>query len=82
MERLIEGFIIWRYCNVALAWGDWQSYALAYDKNPNDRALERWTKLYSYLGYEPVPKHIWIEAGGYGLPYEQYLCKVSLASNP
>lgn len=85
MESLLEKFIIWRYSAVALKWGDWESYAYkaeAHEANPYVEAKRFWENIYSYLGYADVPNKVWIDAGGYGQPYKQYLRQLPLVRIP
>lgn len=35
--------------------------------------LKFWETQYKKLGYEPINRRIWIDAGGYGCDYQSYL---------
>jgi hypothetical protein len=85
VEGLIERFIIWRYASVGKAWGEWESYAFMaseHEANPLHGALARWERVYDWLGYDTVPRKVWVEAGGFGQAYDAYLRKVTVAINP
>lgn len=81
LSALLERFVIWRYATWGKDWGEWASYAFDHEANPCDNALNRWERFYTAFGYEAVPREVWVEAGGYGQPYESYLRK-PIAVNP
>lgn len=84
LRNLKEKIVIWRYVNIGLCWGDWQSYAFMAgpdEPNPYTKALVRWEIRYIALGYERVPHDVWVKAGGYGSPYALYL-RIPLAFKP
>lgn len=78
---MLERLIIWRYARWGRDWGEWESYAFNHEKNPCNNALNRWERFYMALGYEAVPRTVWINAGGYGQPYKPHLKKL-VAVNP
>ena len=72
----VDRFVIWRYCEAGLTWGDADSYSFMGDPDPcgllNFR-LVRWELIYRGLGYKPLERRDWTSAGGYGKPFEHLL---------
>lgn len=78
MQTLFQRIVVWRYTVAGLSWGDWESYsfmASAREDNPHTSAYHRWKSVYDKFGYEEIPSKVWIDAGGYGIPYKNYLYK-------
>jgi hypothetical protein len=76
IKNLWEKIVINRYVSAGLRWGDATSYAFigeAVGYKFMEKLLYFWEKYYKKLGYKPVNCHIWVDAGGYGRDYEQYL---------
>lgn len=77
LARLVREFVVRRYVAAGLSWGDAESYSgylgecVGYTGML--RKLNRWEARYVRLGYKPVDKRTWVEAGGYGKDYASKL---------
>jgi len=76
-KKFLEKIVINRYISIGLYWGDATSYlpimgeAVGYKMMCTQ--LKFWETQYKKLGYEPINRRIWIDAGGYGCDYQSYL---------
>ena len=86
LSRLVREFVVRRYVAAGLSWGDAESYSGYLGECVGYagmlRKLNRWEVRYSRLGFKPVDKRVWVEAGGYGKDYASklYLPNVSVVA--
>ena len=77
LARLVREFVVRRYVSAGLAWGDAESYSGCLGECVGYagmlRKLNRWEARYSQIGFKPVDKRVWVEAGGYGADYASKL---------
>lgn len=76
LAKLREYWIVINYEEVGLRWGDMYSYsylgkAVGLDKT--EARLKKLEEAYKSLGYVPLPRTVWIQAGGYGKEYKHLL---------
>lgn len=75
-RNIWEKIVIHKYVSTGLAWGDAESYwfmgePVGYESLCN--RMNFWESKYKKLGYIPIERERWVEAGGYGREYESQL---------
>ncbi len=76
IKNLWIKFVVWRYIRIGLCWGEFESYLDSKMYNGGNyfyNKLIRWEKKYSKLGFIPVPKNVWVMAGGYNAKFDDFL---------
>jgi hypothetical protein len=79
IKNLWEKLVVHKYVYYGLSWGFAESYS--YMGEPVGfvslcKKMDFWESKYVKLGYLPVCKERWIEAGGYGREYESQLRRI------
>lgn len=75
-DNLWEKYVIHKYVKTGLHWGDLTSYTFLGEPEGYIylcKDLEYWEAEYKKLGYIPLDRRRWVDAGGYGKDYQSLL---------
>ncbi len=75
IKKLWQKFVVWRYIEAGLNWGDCSSYSHLGATEEYDRMYNKllfWEKRYKKLGYKPLDYSDW-DLTGWGKPYKDKL---------